>query len=93
MIWQFVKNFASIVTFALSITDTNWTLADAWVKRTNNSKNNFLNVRPFSPGGFFTFLAVVALGAALLKQVTMRTDGVAIYFLFLSMSVNKNCFK
>ena len=35
MIWQFV----SIVTFALSITDTYWTLADAWVKKDEHLEN------------------------------------------------------
>ena len=30
------------------------------------------------------------IATALLKQVTMSTDGVAIHFLFLSMSVNKD---
>ena len=72
-----------------------WTNVQIIKKVTLGPSNifDFLNGSPFSPGGFFTFLAVVALGAALLKQVTMITDGVAIYFLFLSMSVNKNCFK
>ena len=32
-IWQFVKNFVSIVTFALCITYTNWTLSDTRVKK------------------------------------------------------------
>ena len=33
MIWQFVKNVVSIVTFAASITHTYWTLEDARVKK------------------------------------------------------------
>ena len=51
------------------------TLAEAWVKKDEHfinqkcymdpTKNfDFLNVRPFSPRGFFTFLVIVALGAS-----------------------------
>ena len=39
IIWQFVKNFVSIVTFALCITHTWWTLADARVKRDKHLEN------------------------------------------------------
>ena len=67
------KNFVIIVTFALSITYIYWTLADAWVKKDEHLINqkcymdpsnifDFLNVRPFSPRGFFTFLVAVAHG-------------------------------
>ena len=57
---------------------TYWNLVDAWVRKdeqlfknvTGTSNNIFylLNIRPFLPGGFFTFLAVVAHGAALSKK-------------------------
>ena len=73
MIWQFLR----IVTFDLSITYTYWTLVDAWVKKYEHLENqnvtwtpnnifDFLNFCSFSPGGFFTFLVVVAHGAAAL---------------------------
>ena len=39
MIWQFVKHFVSIVTFALSITYTYWTLADVRVKKGEHLEN------------------------------------------------------
>ena len=39
MIWQFVKHFVSIVTFALSITYTYWTLADVRVKKDEHLEN------------------------------------------------------
>ena len=51
---------------------------DAWVRKdeqlfknvtwTSNNIFNLLNIRPFLPEGFFTFLAVVAHGAALSKK-------------------------
>ena len=75
MIWQFVKNFENIVTCCLSNTYTLWTLVDGRVKKDEhleNQKRHFgsmyyfhlLNVGPFPPRGFFTFLIAVAHGAA-----------------------------
>ena len=59
----------------LLCTYTYWTLADAWVKKDEhleNQKRHFgsmyyfqlLDVSPFPPRGFFTFLIAVAHGAA-----------------------------
>ena len=64
-----------IVTFTLSFTYTYQTPADAQVKRKNihkiknvtwgpNNYFDFLNVCPFSPGGFFTFLVALTQGAS-----------------------------
>ena len=39
MIWQFVKHFVSIVTFALSITYTYLTLEDASLKKDEHLEN------------------------------------------------------
>ena len=75
MIWQFVKNFVNIVTFGLSITYTYWTLADPRVVKDEHLENqkcylnlnnifDLLNVHPFSPRSFFTFLVAVVHGAA-----------------------------
>ena len=75
MIWPFVKNFVNIVTFGLSITYTYWTLADPPVVKDDHLKNqkcylnlnnifDLLNVHPFSPRSFFTFLVAVVHGAA-----------------------------
>ena len=71
MIWQFI----SIITYVLYITYTYWTLVDARVKKDEhfeNKKNvtwtpnnifDFLNLHPFSFGGFFTVLVDLALCA------------------------------
>ena len=70
MIWHFVNILISF----LSITYTYWTLADVWVKKDEHLGQqichfrsvyhfDFLNIRPFSPTGFFTFLVAVAHGA------------------------------
>ena len=75
MIWLFVRHFVSIVTFALSITYTYWTLADAQVKKDEHLENqkchfgsmyhfDFLNVCPFSTRSFFTFFVAMAHGVA-----------------------------
>ena len=64
-----------IVTFVLSITYPYWTLAYPRVKKDEhleNQKRHFgsmyyfqlLDVSPFPPRGFFTFLIAVAHGAA-----------------------------
>ena len=64
-----------MITFSLYITYTYGTLADAWVKKDKHLESqkyymdlcnifDFLNVHPFSPRGFFTFLVTVAHGAA-----------------------------
>ena len=84
IIWQFVKNFVSIVTFALCITYTYWTLVDARVKKDKhleNQKCHFgwltLRIHPFLPKCFFTFLVAVAHGATVAASGAAHGDTVA----------------